>query len=228
MAGPQARHHDAERWTGGDNMTTTAGILALLIFLITAPLSYLAFRMICWSDGAGGGPVGSDYLLAFGWPGIFLLLAVLFLLPLDRKTRTYGCVVAAILYIPVVAVTIHEQAMHAQVGTSLMCMLVLVPVGLLVMGLTGTRHCYDTGRTIKPLKYPGTEITPLAGDVVRFYGDSDNMTVAEVICGEEARKECGVEEDGIIVIGAKNGRAFDTLDRDSNVELVERPKTGNV
>ena len=74
------------------------------------------------------------------------------------------------------------------------------------------------------LKYPETEIVPLAGDIVRFWDDSDSdtMTVEEVISGEEARKRWGIDEDGIMMIGPKYGRIFDTLGVHYEVELVQR------
>lgn len=79
---------------------------------------------------------------------------------------------------------------------------------------------------MNPLKYPETEIVPLAGDFIRFWDDSDSdtMTVEEVICGEEARKRWGIDEDGIIMISPKYGRIFDALGEHPEVELVKRPE----
>ena len=64
----------------------------------------------------------------------------------------------------------------------------------------------------------------MVGDVVKFWDDSDIMTVEEVIFGEECRNGWGVPEDGIMMTGAHYGRVFDTLGAHSEVELIERPK----
>ncbi len=74
------------------------------------------------------------------------------------------------------------------------------------------------------LKYPGTDIAALAGDVVRFWNDQDSMIVDEVITTEESRKRWGLEESGIMMVGPMYGYVFDSLDEHSEVELVERPK----
>jgi hypothetical protein len=46
-------------------------------------------------------------------------------------------------------------------------------------------------RMMNPLKYPETEIVPLAGDIVRFWDDSDSdtMTVEEVICRKRRARD---------------------------------------
>ena len=72
------------------------------------------------------------------------------------------------------------------------------------------------------LEYPKTDTTPQAGDVVKFIGDQDTMVVDEVIATAEDRKEWGLEENGIMMVGARYGRIFDTLGGNSEVVLIKR------
>ncbi len=72
------------------------------------------------------------------------------------------------------------------------------------------------------LKYPKTDTTPQAGDVVKFLSDQDTMVVDEVIATEEDRKKWGLAESGIMMVGPRYGRIFDTLGVNCEVELVER------
>jgi hypothetical protein len=49
----------------------------------------------------------------------------------------------------------------------------------------------------KPLFYPGTNIRPDIGDVVKYAGADDETTVEDVIETEEDKKRHGVEKQGI-------------------------------
>lgn len=77
------------------------------------------------------------------------------------------------------------------------------------------------------MRYPGTEIWPEVGDIVRFLNDPDTLTVEDVVDGPARMKHWGLHEQGVMLTGARYGLVFTRID-DPELEFVAREKVGDV
>lgn len=110
-------------------MKRASAILSLIIGIIIAPLSYLAWTFSGWSDGASHRHA-SDLFIALVFPFYFFFLSALFFSPATGEAQRKACWLGSIVFAPVIIIAACNR-----VPPLIILLLIFVPALLIAMGV---------------------------------------------------------------------------------------------